>query len=75
MNFTGNQALAGSAIYTNELTLCSWANYSPPYFSDTHQVLRWPSIIYRYVVSEVTILLCAISKMLVMAMSRVVSWE
>ena len=75
MNFTGNQALAGSAIYTNELKLCSWVTYSPPYFSDTDQVLRWPFIIYGYVVTEATISLCAISKILVMTMSRVVSLE
>ena len=48
MNFAGNQALIGSAIYANGLDLCSWVSYSSPYFSDISHVLRWPLITYGY---------------------------
>ena len=49
INFAGNQALVGSAIYTNGLNHCSWVSYSSPYFSDIKHVLRWPLITYGYV--------------------------
>ena len=49
MVFAGNKAIVGSAIYANGLNLCSWLSYSPPYFGDAHQVLRWPIITYRCV--------------------------
>ena len=50
MVFAGNKALVGSAIYANGLDLCSWVSYSPPYFGNTNQVLRWPIITYRCVI-------------------------
>ena len=48
MNFAGNEALVGSAIYANGLDLCSWVSYSAPYFSDNKHVLRWSLITYGY---------------------------
>ena len=47
MNFTGNQAIIGSAIYTNEVALCSWYSYSPPHFKATE--LPWPFMSFGYV--------------------------
>ncbi|XP_065919889.1 uncharacterized protein [Dysidea avara] len=47
MNFTGNKAVIGSAIYTSELALCSWYSYFPPYFYfNTSSVLRQPFMSY-----------------------------
>jgi len=53
MNFTGNKAVIGSAIYTSELALCSWHSYFPPYFYfNASNVLRQPFISYGYVEPE-----------------------
>ena len=47
MNFTGNRAVIGSAIYSSSLPLCSWYSYYPPYFNASNS-LRWPFMFYRY---------------------------
>ena len=49
MNFTGNRAVIGSAIYTSNIALCSWSGYAPPYFDYNERVLRWPFVSYGYV--------------------------
>ena len=49
ITFSGNRAITGPAIFTNQLDLCSWYTNYPPYFNDTSQVLRWPFIYYKYV--------------------------
>ena len=48
INFTGNKAVIGSAIYTRNVALCSWSGYAPPYFYYNTSVLRWSSISFRY---------------------------
>lgn len=41
LNFTNNSALVGSAIYINQLNLCSWYTVEEPYF-DESLIIRWP---------------------------------
>ena len=46
--FAGNRAIIGSAIYANNLDLCSWYSFNPPYFySDRSKILHWSFISYR----------------------------
>ena len=46
--FAGNTAIIGSAIYANNLDLCSWYSFDPPYFyTNRSDVLRWPFMSYR----------------------------
>ena len=47
MAFVGNNALVGSAIFTNRLDLCSWASYYPPFFNNTNSTFQWPFISYK----------------------------
>ena len=49
VRFSGNNAIVGSAVYTNLMDLCSWSSYQPPYFDNTSSVFRWPFISYEYV--------------------------
>ncbi|XP_065907815.1 uncharacterized protein [Dysidea avara] len=47
LEFSGNRALIGSAVYANDLNFCSWYTYSTPYFySNISNVLRWPFVSY-----------------------------
>ena len=47
--FAGNRAIIGSAIYANNLDLCSWYSIESPYFyTNRSEILRWPFISYRY---------------------------
>ena len=48
INFTGNMAVIGSAIYTSNIASCSWSSYSPPHFFNNASVLRWPFISFGY---------------------------
>ena len=62
LTFAGNRAIIGSAIYTNNLDLCSWYSINSPYFyTNRSEILRWPFVSYRqlqnYVYSKVPILL------------------
>ena len=66
MTFIGNNALVGSAIYTNKLDLCSWASYYPPFFNSTRDIFRWPFISYKYVSylpNNSTSMVCVTSKL------------
>ena len=49
ITFSDNKAVIGPAIVVNQLNLCSWYAYYPPYFNDASKVLRWPIISYKYV--------------------------
>ena len=49
ITFSDNKAVIGPAIAVNQLNLCSWYTYYPPYFNDASKVLRWPIISYKYV--------------------------
>ena len=45
--FAGNRAVIGSAIYANNLDLCSWYSFDPPYFyTNRSEILRWNDIIF-----------------------------
>ena len=46
MAFIGNNAIVGSAIYTNVLDFCAWSSYYPPFFNNISSVFRWPFISY-----------------------------
>ena len=48
MNFTGNMAVIGSAIFTSNIASCSWSSYTPPYFFNNASVLRWPFVSFGY---------------------------
>ena len=49
LKFTGNRAIIGSAVYANNLDLCSWYSYGTPYFyNNRSNVLRWPFVSYGY---------------------------
>ena len=48
MMFSGNSAITGPAIFTNQLDLCSWYTTYPPYFKEPSEVLRWSFISYKY---------------------------
>ena len=50
MFFSGNRARLGSAVYTNQIGLCSWTGVEGgqrPFFNRS-QAFRWKSITYRY---------------------------
>jgi len=50
MIFTDNNAIVGSAIFANDLDLCSWFSYSDPFFYfNASDILRSPFITYKYV--------------------------
>ena len=50
MIFTDNNAIVGSAIFANDLDLCSWFSYSDPFFYfNASNILRSPFITYEYV--------------------------
>ena len=40
LGFHGNQALVASAVFLNNLRLCSWSGLSPPFF-DSRLAFRW----------------------------------
>ena len=47
--FAGNRAIIGSAIYANNLDLCSWYSFEPPYFyTNRSDILRWRAMSYEY---------------------------
>ena len=49
VKFAGNRAIIGSAVYANNLDLCSWYSYGTPYFyTNRSNVLRWPFVSYGY---------------------------
>ena len=50
MNFTGNMAVIGSAIFTSNIASCSWSSYTSPYFFNNASVLRWPFVSFGYAV-------------------------
>lgn len=50
MSFSGNKAVVGSAVYTNQIGLCSWTGRlvgNRPYFNRS-LAFKWDSIRYRY---------------------------
>ena len=44
----GNAAIAGSGVYTNYLSLCSWSSFTEPFF-DVQKTYRWDTFDYRHV--------------------------
>ena len=46
MQFEGNKAIIGSAVYTDRLDLCSWNSNESPFHDDRSSILRWPFVDY-----------------------------
>ena len=47
VEFTRNKAVVASAVYSNNLDLCSWSSLYEPFF-DRLLPYRWKFVNYRY---------------------------
>ncbi len=54
VEFTGNQASVAAAVYINNMDLCSWSSYSPPYFN-RKGVFHWNFINLTCVVAALVL--------------------
>lgn len=47
VEFTNNEAVVASAVYSNNLDLCSWSSLNEPFFNRS-LAYRWKFVNYRY---------------------------